>query len=112
EYTDERPHSVKAVEDAAPEVKLFKPGKDESLAADATLFLEGLASDDIGVKELTLRMKLDKTTIESRSYRSDKEIRLPDGGYPHVLDYKEAVDLPALKDSAGKASTLKMAQSR
>ncbi|MBI1915744.1 MAG: hypothetical protein HYS12_13575 [Planctomycetes bacterium] len=116
EYTDPLSFKVTADEDLPPTVDLFKPGKDESLAADATLALEGRGTDDIGVKELTLRMKLNETAIESRPYRSDKEIRLPSGdpnvpgGYPHVLDYKASVDLAALKDAKAKPIALKAGQ--
>src|SRR5207302_6638576 len=100
-YRDAVSYPVMVLEDNPPRVELTTPGKDESLPADALLALEGRAEDDVGVKELTLRMKVNGTAIESRPYRSDKEIRLADGGYPHVLDYKDSVDLATVKDAKG-----------
>jgi hypothetical protein len=116
EYNDPYSMPIIAANDDPPIVKLEKPAKDESLPADATLALMGVATDDIGVKEITLRMKWNDKLIEARPYRSDKEIRLtlpdgtPDGtyaGYPHVLDYKASVDFTALKDAQARPIVLK-----
>ena len=107
-YSDPQTFPVVAIEDRAPHVELKKPGKDETLAADALLDLEGVASDDVGVKEVTLRLKVvGGAALQPKPYRSVDELRLADGGFPHVIDYKDFLDLAAVKDAEGKLFVLK-----
>lgn len=102
-YADPLAYPVVVTPDLPPAVELTKPGKDVQLPANGVLQLEGQASDDIGVKSLTLRMSLlGNVKLQSKSYRSDDKIRLPHGGYPTALAYKDFVDLAKLKDTEGK----------
>jgi len=96
-------YSIKAIADLPPKVELTKPAADVTLPANGTLQLQGTASDDIGVKELTLRLRLaDGPALAPRPYRPDKTFRLADGGYPKMLDYRDFVALDQLKDDKGK----------
>src|SRR5207248_398018 len=88
--------------DNPPTVEITKPNMDVALAANDLLQVEGGARDDVGVKELTLRMQVGAIKLQPKPYRSEKEIRLGDGGYPHVLDYMDSVDLAQVKDADGK----------
>jgi hypothetical protein len=102
-YLDPLAYPVVVTPDLPPTVELTKPGKDVQLPANGVLQLEGQASDDIGVKSLTLRMSLlGGIRLQPKNYRSDDKIRLPHGGYPTSLAYKDFVELAKLKDSEGK----------
>jgi hypothetical protein len=102
-YADPLAYPVVVSPDLPPTVELTKPGKDVQLPANGVLQLEGQASDDIGVKSLTLRMSLlGNVKLQPKDYRSDDKIRLPHGGYPTALAYKDYVDLAKLNDAEGK----------
>jgi hypothetical protein len=106
-HSDLSPYDVILREDNKPEVILKQPDKDQEKPADALVDLEGVASDDIGVAGITLRMKVENgPVLEDRPYRSEKELRLADGGFPNVLDYKDFIDLAKLQDRDGKAVSL------
>lgn len=101
-YADPAFYPVIARPDQAPTVQLTKPGEDTTLAVNGTLQLEGEASDDIGVKSMTLRMKLvDGAEIEPKPYRPEKDFRLEGGGYPRRLEYRDFVALPGVKTRGG-----------
>jgi hypothetical protein len=106
-YVDAPPFSVVALEDKPPKVDLSEPGKDETLAADALLKLKGTASDDIGVKELTLRLKTaEGVALKPKPYRSPEALKLADGGYSNLVEYQDFLDLAKVKDEAGKPFAL------
>ena len=97
-------YTIKADADLPPKVELTKPAADVTLPANGTLQLQGKAEDDIGVKELTLHLRLaDGPALQARPYRPDKSFRLADGGYPKMLDYQDFVALDQLKDDKGQA---------
>jgi hypothetical protein len=107
-YSDPSAYAVTAIADQPPAVELTKPGLDIRLPADALLQLEGKASDDIGVKALVLRMRVvggDK--LPDRPYRSDEQLRLPDGGYPLELEYKDFIELSRVRGEDGQAVPLR-----
>jgi hypothetical protein len=107
-YSDPVSYPVTAIPDNPPTVELTKPGEDIRLPADALLQLEGKASDDIGVKSLELQMQVvGGQRLRSQRYRSDEELRLPDGGYPRELEYKDYVELARVKDQEGKPVSLR-----
>jgi hypothetical protein len=108
-YRDPLAYEIIANPDKPPHnVKLTKPGFDIRLPANGLLKVEGSADDDIGVKSLTLRMKIkDGPVLKDRPYRSDAELRLPTGGYLTTLAYKDAVDLKAVQGEDGKPMVLK-----
>jgi collagen type III alpha len=104
--SEHTPYNVVVIRDDAPQVELTKPGQEVTLPANGVLPLEGRASDDVGVKSLTLRLKTGTTTLEPKPYRDDKALRLADGGYPKALAYKDFVELDKVKDADGKPLAL------
>ena len=103
-YSDPIAYPVTAIPDKPPEVELTKPGQDIRLPADALLHLEGKASDDIGVKNLVLRMRVvggDK--LRGQPYRGEDALRLADGGYPREVEYKDFVELSSVRRESGQA---------
>ena len=107
DYADAGLFDIIVRDDTAPAVVLKVPGRDETLAANALLKLEGTATDDIGVKEMMLRLKVvDGTTLAAKPYRSPDALRLADNGYPNFVEYKDFLDLGQVKDTAGKLMVL------
>jgi hypothetical protein len=90
-------HPVAVLEDAAPEVELTRPGADVALPVNGLLTLEGRASDDFGVREMTLRMQVGDRALKPRPYRTPEALHLPGGGYPQVVAYKDSVDLAGIQ---------------
>ena len=75
-----------------------KPGWAPPLQADGLLQLEGLVTDDIGVAEMWLNLRVENgPTLPRQEYRSRKELQLQHGGNPTRVDYKDFVDLTKLK---------------
>jgi hypothetical protein len=106
-------YSLTVIADEAPKVKLTKPGMDVTLPANGLLQLEGEASDDVGVKAMTLHMQVvDGPVLEPKKYRDGdpKKFLLVDGSYPKMLDYKDFVDFNELKDAPGAKITLQPKQ--
>jgi hypothetical protein len=102
-YPEHVPYSIEALPDRPPNVKLTKPGADVTLPANGLLQLEGSADDDLGVASMTLRMQVvGKGMLEPKPYRGGKSFKLADGGYPKMLEYKDAVELDKLKDEQGR----------
>src|SRR5262249_25557798 len=95
----ELPYTITALRDRPPAVELKKPGKNVTLPANGLLQLEGAASDDYGVAGMTLRMQIvEGVQLQPKPYRPGKSFQLAGGGYPKMLDYKDAVELDKLKD--------------
>src|SRR5262249_42844675 len=101
------PYPIKVWLDRPPEVVLKKPGQDITLPANGLLQLESSSSDDLGVERMTLRMQVDGQPLQPKPYREGKSFKLPDGGYPKMLEYKDAVELDKIKDADGKPVDLK-----
>lgn len=108
-YIDSMLHLIVARPDEPPsEAILDQPGQNISQPVNKLLKLEGKARDDIGVKTLTLQMQLvGGGPLQPKEYRSDKDLRLPSGGYLTDVAYKEAVDLLQIKDANGKPVLLR-----
>lgn len=108
-YSDPVAYPVTAIPDRAPVVELTKPGQDIRLPADALLKLEGKAGDDIGVKALTLRLRVvggDK--LRGQPYRGGGDaLRLADGGYPLEVEYEDFVELSRVQSEDGQAVALR-----
>jgi hypothetical protein len=97
------PYTIQADADLPPKVELTKPAADVTLPANGTLRLEGSASDDIGVKEVTLRLRLaDGPAVAPKPYREGKSFQLAGGGYPKSLAYQDFLALNQLKDGLGQ----------
>jgi hypothetical protein len=105
--TDPMTYSVTVLPDHAPQVELTKPGQDVTLPANGVLPLEGVATDDIGLKSLALHLRLaDGPELQPKPYRQGKSFRLADGGYPKTLQYKDFVELDKVRDADGKPQAL------
>jgi hypothetical protein len=94
-YTDNVLYPVISIRDQAPIVEITRPGKDMEMAVNGLLMVEGKASDDIGVKTLTLQLKaLGGPALRGQQYRAERGgLRLASGEYPRLVDYKDVLDL-------------------
>jgi hypothetical protein len=107
-YADPKQYPVVMLADQSPKVELTKPGQDVRLPANGVLQLEGQATDDIGVKSLTLKAQLaGGPKLKAKPYRSDDKLRLPGGGYPQALAYKDILDLGKVQAEDGSALPLR-----
>ncbi len=101
------PYTIRVDLDLPPKVELSKPAADVTLPANGTLRLAGSASDDIGVKEVTLHLKqADGPALQSQPYRPEHGLRLGDCGYPKTIDYQDFVALDRVKDAKGQPFAL------
>jgi hypothetical protein len=102
---DRDDYRIDVRDDEAPTVVLTNPGKDVALPENGILELEGLASDDVGVKSLALHLRIltgsDKPKLRPKIYRPDKSFQFENGTYPEVIDYKDFLALDDLKDDKG-----------
>jgi hypothetical protein len=106
--TEPMAYTVQVLPDHPPQVELTKPGQDVTLPVNGLLRLEGVANDDIGVKSLTLRLRVaEGAELRPQPYREGKSFRLAEGGYPKTLEYKDAVDLAKAQDADGKPAGLR-----
>jgi hypothetical protein len=106
-YTDATFHPITAILDKPPhEVVLSLPATNTKLPADSLLRVEGKASDDIGVKSLNLRMMVGAQKLKAQLYRPDEGMRLPKGGYPLSVDYKDFVELAKVHTDEDKPFAL------
>lgn len=99
------PYTLETIADGVPVVELTEPGKDVELPEGGSLALAGTARDDFGLKALTLKLKLlegGEPDLADLPYRPGKDFRFDDGGYPDFLEYREVLDLKALKTTAGE----------
>ena len=105
--SDQTPFPIDIIPDGPPTVVLTKPGKDIELPANDLLQLEGHADDDLGLKQLLLRMKVIEgeaiPALEPKPYRPGKQFGFVNGSFPTHLDYKDTVPLDQLKTQAGEA---------
>jgi hypothetical protein len=105
--SDRSSYPIDVIVDQAPLVELRQPGKDVELPSNGTLQLEGSAVDDLGIKGMTLRLRV-KTPpghapLQAKVYRPGKSFQLADGRYPVLVGYKDFVLLDDLKTAQGKA---------
>ncbi len=106
-FTEAQSFPLIAVPDKPPVVTLTqpveqkdKPGWVPPLQADGLLQLEGVVTDDVGVAEMGLNLRVDNgPTLPRQEYRSPKELQLQHGGNPTRVDYKDFVDLTKLKST-------------
>ncbi|MBI3411189.1 MAG: hypothetical protein HY040_22880 [Planctomycetes bacterium] len=111
ENTDRMRWNIDVHDDEAPNVILTTPAKDVSLPANGTLQLEGKASDDVGVKSVTLRLKVHegelRPALEPKVYRPGKSFQFDNGTYPFVIEYKDFLALDKIKTAKGEPFALK-----
>jgi collagen type III alpha len=108
-FTEDLQYPMVALADHPPVVQLTKPGEDVHLPANGVLRLEGKASDDVGVESLTLHLKMVGAgpALRGKPYRGGKEgMKLPGGGYPRSVEYKDFVDFAEIVNAEGKPYVL------
>lgn len=106
-YVDASWHPLVAVLDLPPQpVELTVPGRDIELPANGLLQLEGRAGDDFGVAGITLFMQVvGGPKLAAKEYGGADGLKLPDGGHPRQVQYKDFVDFTQMKTEAGAAFT-------
>jgi hypothetical protein len=110
ENTDRDWYFIEVPADDAPSVVLTQPGQDVNLPEDATLELVGEASSIVGIKVLTLHLRVIEGPNKDMKlaplvFRPEKSFE-SDGGYPRLLEYMEVVSLNQLKDEKGTIQNL------
>lgn len=110
ESNEPKTYEITVIPDYPPQVKLNKPEEDEvALPVNGMLQVEGSASDDLGVKSLALRMQVvDGPVLQAKVYREGKSFQLSDGGYPRMLEYRDAVVLGQVKGEKGAPVMLQL----
>jgi hypothetical protein len=107
-FTEPQWFPVTAIPDQPPKVELTRPGVDVKLPANGLLELEGLATDDIGVKSVTLRSRIvTGATLKAKPYRAEEGLKLEGGGYPVAVGYKDFVDLSKVQTEPGQPVELR-----
>lgn len=110
ENSDRSPYPIEVLPDNTPRVVLTQPGQDVQLPTNGTLPLEGLATDDFGIKNLTLRLKViqgaSRPELAPKPFRPDKPFRFDDGTYPDRLEYKDFLALDKIHTAEAKAFPL------
>ena len=103
--TDNYEYDLDVLPDHAPNVVLTKPAQDVKLPANGTLLLEGQASDDFGVRTISLHMEIvkdqDKFSLIPKIYRPDKSLKFADGFFPDRVEYKDFVALDKISKVIG-----------
>ncbi len=114
--TEDEPNSTASLytviveDDQAPQVVLTEPGKDISLPLNGTLNVAGLVSDDVGVRSMTLKVRMvegAKSDLAGKPFRAGKDFKFDDGGYPDKVDYRDFMPMTALTTPDGKAFATK-----
>ena len=111
ENTDRSPYLIDVLDDITPHVILTKPGKDVTLPANGSLQLAGSAQDDIGIKSLTLGLKVlegdAKPALQPKVYREGKSFQFDNGTYPDFIEYQDFLLLDKIKTAQGDPFPLK-----
>ncbi len=106
---------VRVLSDDKPKVFISKPQEPLiDLPANGVLAVEGGATDDVGIAEMTLHMQVvsekPEINLVAKRYRNGVSFRREsDGSYPTQLEYKDFVDLATVKQDgqAGAGFALK-----
>ena len=101
ENNDNYEYDLDVRPDNPPNVKLTKPAEDVKLPANGTLLLEGKASDDFGVRSLSLHLEVARGpaqfSLKPQTYRPDKVLQFADGSFPNNVDYQDFVALDKIR---------------
>jgi collagen type III alpha len=101
--------SIRVITDQAPKVTITKPQQPViEVPANGYLAVEGIATDDIGLAKINLRMQVvspKPQQLAPRPYRPGVSFRREsDGTYPTEIAYKDFVELAKIKpEGAGAA---------
>ena len=107
-YQDTLAAPMIANPDKVPAVAITLPGKETVVAANGVLNLEGKATDDFGLRKMTLRMVGDAgRLLMPKPFRDEKAFMLPSGGNPTSMLYHDFVDFSTLQTEDGLPYTPK-----
>jgi hypothetical protein len=99
---DSVPYTITILPDNPPVVELSEPGTDVPVAANGTLPLKGSATDDYGITDMKVRMRVKAgPNLQAKPYKPG-QYRFDDGGYPKAHDYQDFIDLNKLALEDGK----------
>ena len=106
ENADRDAYPILVTDDDAPKVVLTQPGADVTLPENGTLTLIGSATSAIGVKGLTLHLRIidgpdQSIALLPQPFRPGVSFQLPDGSYPLEMAYQDFVALDQFKDDKG-----------
>jgi hypothetical protein len=101
-YNSRIPFPMDVLTDTVPTVTLTRPGHNVTLPANGTLEVEGAVDDDLGLKELTLRLEVLESgkavALKPQTYRPGTSLDLDGKGvYPVHLDYLDLIKLDELR---------------
>ena len=99
ENSDRDWHAIEVQDDDAPRVVLTSPAKDVQVPENGTLAIEGLATSNVGLKNLTLHLRdvANAVTLAPMIYRPEISFLLDDGTYLAEIPYLDVVDFTKLK---------------
>ena len=101
--SDPRVYNIHVLSDEKPKVEITKPNQEEvELPANGTLAVEGIATDDVGIAKMNLRMEVVSPgrpiPLAPKPYRNGMSFKRDmDGTYPTRIDYKDFVELTSIK---------------
>lgn len=107
---DSPPYLLRVMTDALPYVS-FKPiqAEENKLPINGLLTVDGEATDDFGIDNMTLKMKVQNgPMLKAKPYRAGKSFRREsDNTWPLTLDYKDSIRVSDIKLETGGESKLK-----
>ncbi len=111
-YLSRIPFPIDVLVDAVPTVTLTRPAQNVDRPANGTLEVEGMANDDLGLKELTLRLELldagKGTALKPLPYRPGMSLDLDGNGtFPLEVTYLDLIKLDELRTALDQPLKLK-----
>ena len=109
ENADREAYRFDVLDDEAPKVVLTQPGKDIALPVNGTLEIAGEASSALGLKSLTLHLRIieGEPKLMPKPYRPGKSFQFEDGNFPTAIGYKDFVALDQFKNEKGTLTHLR-----
>ena len=94
---------VRSLVDQLPQVQIDEPKEDEvRVAANGSVVVQGLATDDHGVNKMTLFLRVkgaaEDRYLQPKPYRGGMSfLRKEDNSWPTKVEYKDVIKLPELR---------------
>jgi collagen type III alpha len=113
---DPRVFTIKVLTDEKPRVEITKPEQEEvEIPANGTLGVEGIATDDIGLAKMNLRLEVISpgrpVPLAPKPYREGKSFeRESDHSFPSRIDYKDFAELAKLRPEGQAGAGFKVEQ--
>jgi hypothetical protein len=109
ENTDRDWCPIEVPADDAPLVVLTQRGKDTQLPWNGTLELAGEAISNVGIKGMTLHLRVieGEPKLLQRVYRPEVSFKFDDGSYPNAIPYMDVIALDQFKNDKGTITYLR-----